>query len=153
VASVFTLELWQPVRTDRSKLYAPSVSGGAGSASLLPVTSDRFYQQIHSWTVAEDVFGDVRDANLREALRTGFHGAFTADCPREERSIEHLATFLRRLMHSLTEAEPEWLPSQADMGSDDEDERRFPGRLALANHLTWLVESFGEVPGIFVTVR
>ncbi|MCY4184792.1 MAG: hypothetical protein OXD45_05710 [Rhodobacteraceae bacterium] len=119
------------------------------------VSLDDYHEVIYTWSTPEDFFDGIEDTDYRNDLNQLLFDKLNEKKPPEERGIIVLKEFVKKAEMGLHENKVEWIISQSDGGFYHEEENgtKINALLALTLHLKWLIECFGDQPGISVTVR
>ena len=151
--SAFRLTVWRPFRSDRDLHYSMTSDASESSLTFMPT---KLQEAIYSWSPEQDVMAGITDETLRAELRVTLFSSFDPSLPPEQRNFEKLAEVVKRL-EQLTneEAAANWTDT---VQSDNHDEDyscaiRCSPTIALFHHLNWLLEVFGNVPGLSVMIR
>jgi hypothetical protein len=134
-------------------------AGTGGSEASTNQADYEFHEQVYAWEPKGiDVWGSIRSSTETEALRALLFDTFSPSpaTPVSKRSIGGLKSVLDALTKVLgNPGQLEWADSQDFIEADSPEpiNMRANTIAVLYNHLLWIYEVFGEVPGASVSIR
>lgn len=149
---LFRLSVWRPARNTSTFDYPADKTNGA-SFVFKP---DQLQEQVYVWDPGQNDIFSALDKDLAKQFREMLYEHFAPNLEPEKRSIAQLAKVVADLNSRLQKTETIcWTDSEevsSQVHTDDEN-LRVNAPLALLNHLLWLTNVFGHVPGASVTIR
>lgn len=119
-----------------------------------PASIDSFQECIYSWELLEDPFAAATPEQTEE-IRKIFSN-FAPDKSPHERELQVLKGCIQTFDEVLKTSDNfSWSESQSFIRLQDGDVINFRQHrlLALRQHLQWIYDSFGDVPGANLTLR
>ncbi len=149
--NTFRLTVWHPFRSDRDLHYPMTVGTTEDPQTFI---SAKLQEVVYSWSPEQDVLAGITDEPLRAELRTLLFSSFAASLSPQQRNFGKLAEVIERL-EQLTNEETacNWTDTVQTDNFDEDSSLRCSPTIALYHHLHWLLEVFGNVPGLSVMIR
>lgn len=158
--AAFRLCVWRPVQTERELHYAEPDTGNlsgdeSGPIVRTPFSREQLHEQVYSWAATEDVWSGVPDEQLREELRVSLIDRFQPSRPPGDRGLEGLRQAIAALRVATDgPGAHHWTAcGQVEDGAGEPVFLRGAPLFSLLGHLTWVYETFKDVPHLSVTVR
>ena len=110
-------------------------------------------QEVFSWQTREDPFGGISDDEVRSKLHALLIDRFHPSLAPTDRRFSSMAEFLAEAHKVIGTNGSEWTVSQDAPSDDEEHPYRLNPLLSLTLQLEWLMASFGDLPGVSVSIR
>lgn len=138
--------VWRPFEPPHQILFA------ASPEATLQYVSEGAHRDIFRWQTREDVWGGIKDPDLRQRLREKLVNGFDPFAPSVDRSISKLGEFLGELKAAISAGSTTWSVSTQIHG-EDEEAAVVNSVMGLYRQLCWIYRVFQDVPGAFLAVR
>ncbi|MBR0661187.1 hypothetical protein [Neoroseomonas oryzicola] len=148
VQTSFRVTVWEPYFSKRMILHVDQPS-----SVKLYGREHELQHEVFTCEIAEDVWGGITDDTSREQLQRGFLGAFEASQPPSSRSMVHLGAYLNLVDLAIRSGHSSWSQSQSQISDIGAAPVLADTLYAFHQQLSWIYETFRDVPGATVSVR
>lgn len=147
-----TISIWRDLEPKRPL----SLSSDGENSQLLDSYSG-LQEQVYSWPLREDAFAGISDDAIRRDLHERLVEKLADRKPPSERRLEVLREFVEASQAVMDAGGVSWTHCESRYNEifegEAHDQIEINSLLSLVLHLRWVINCFGDRPGMSVSVR